>query len=354
MDLAVTSIAPSEMIRPLRGILVPMARALRVAAVQMECRNGDVAGNLARATAHVEEAARRGAELVLLPELLAAGYELSEAIWDAGEPSHGPTARWLAEQSRRHRIHLGASFLEAEDEDFYNTFVLTTPSGDEAGRVRKQTPALFEAYFTRGGAGPHVIRTELGVIGVGICYENQLAYLPQLLTEGDVDLVLMPHSAPSPARGFPWIQEIGIRRYEDLLRTLPAFYARALGVPVVMTNKCGQWKSSIPGLPFLRQRSRFGGFSAIADGNGDVKTPAVADERVLVADVHLDAARKSHVCPPCSGRWSRAMPIGAVLARVPEILGARWYARSEMRRRKARALSRARVKTRAHDAQRPN
>ncbi|MDY6797094.1 MAG: hypothetical protein SWK76_17705 [Actinomycetota bacterium] len=49
---------------------------------------------------------------------------------------------------------LATGFLEAEGEDFYNTFVHCNPSGEEDGRVRKQTPAFAEAYYTRCDTGP--------------------------------------------------------------------------------------------------------------------------------------------------------------------------------------------------------
>lgn len=314
------------------------ARSIRVAALQLESRNGDIEGNLSRASVHVAEAARRGAELVLAPELLAAGYLLTEAIWDGAEPTNGPTVRWLEGEARRHGIFLGTSFLEASGEDFFNTFVLCAPSGAECGRVRKETPALFETYFTRGDAGPHVIRTELGAIGVGICYENQLAFLPERLTSGDVDLVLMPHSAPSPPAG-TMLGNRFARVFDDALRSLPGFYAGALGVPVVLANKSGPWTSPLPGLPFMTQRSRFPGLSAIADGDGTVRASMGPEEGVIVESVTMDPSQKTHACPPCRGRWARAMPVSAALARVPEMLGTRWYARSARRKARARAGS---------------
>ena len=51
----------------------------------MPCRNGHIDGNLAGALAHVAAVPREGAELILLPELLAAGYIYTPALWDAGE-----------------------------------------------------------------------------------------------------------------------------------------------------------------------------------------------------------------------------------------------------------------------------
>jgi predicted amidohydrolase len=101
----------------------------------MASRNGDPAGNLTRALSFVEEAAGLGAQLILLPELMPTGYLFSDELWDAAEPTQGLTARWLREQARRLGVHLGTSFLEADGEDFFNTFVLATPEGAEATRA---------------------------------------------------------------------------------------------------------------------------------------------------------------------------------------------------------------------------
>ena len=70
-------------------------RQLRVAAVQVECQPGQVQANLDHASHLVEEAARREAQLVLLPELMPSGYLLTEEIWNYAEPFNGPTVAWL-------------------------------------------------------------------------------------------------------------------------------------------------------------------------------------------------------------------------------------------------------------------
>jgi len=235
-------------------------------------------------------------------------------------------------------VYLGASYLEADGEDFFNTFVLTDPSGDEAGRVRKQTPALFEAFFTRGDAGAHVIETAIGKIGVGICYENQLAYTPRLFHTHAADLVLMPHSAPSPQPRHPLPRSV-VAQYEEMLRSLPTLYAELLGVPVVLVNKSGPWRSTLPGLPLFAQDSHFPGLSGIADSDGKLKAQLGAEPGVLVADVVLDTGRRKANAPVCHGRWSRPMPWSAHFLRLIEVAGSTWYARSEERRARARAIT---------------
>src|SRR5215470_16516131 len=133
------------------------ARTLRVAIVQMRSLNHDIDGNLKRATEFAEKATAQGAKLVLYPEFMPTGSYLSFDTWDSAEPSNGKTVQWLKSTSRRLHVWLGAGFFEADGEDFYDTFVLTTPDGQEAGRVRKAVPAEAEAYFFRGYENPHVI-----------------------------------------------------------------------------------------------------------------------------------------------------------------------------------------------------
>jgi len=314
-------------------------RALSVAAVQVRSENGKIAENLRRAEPLLERAASQGAGLILLPEFLAAGYVFSEEIWDGGEPREGPTARWLRAQSRRLGVYLGSSFLEAEGEDFFNTFVLTTPDGAEAGRVRKQTPALFEAFFTRGGAGTHVIHAEVGRIGVGICYENQLAYTPRLMCAQAVDLMLMPHAAPVPDAGLS-VPQKARTLFEESLKRLPVVYASRLGIPVVFCNKSGPWRSPLPGLPCFPQTGAFPGLSSVVDAGGSLKSRLGPEEGVALAEVRLDRPASAGAWGRTHGRWAMDVPPVANLCRLVELRGRLSYRLNARRKRRAREIAR--------------
>ena len=313
-------------------------RELRVAAVQMESENGAVEANLERATPLADEAAGQGAKLVVFPEFMPTGYIFTREIWDGAEPSDGPAMAWLAENSKRLGIHLGTSFLEAEGEDFFNTFVITGPDGKVAGRVRKQTPAAAEAYFFKGEKGSHVIETDIGTIGVGICYENQLAFTPGLMHGHSADIVLMPHSAPAPTPAW-WLHRKRSQAIADVLRKLPVYYANILGVPVVFINKTGPFVSPVPGMPFYPQNSHFPGESTIADSDGSILVRLGADEGIAVADVHLEEALKARSAPPCYGRWSMEIPVEIYAFITAEVTGRAWYSLSSERKKKAREIS---------------
>ena len=312
-------------------------RTIRVAAVQMVSENGCVAANLAHATPLIEQAGKDGAELVLLPEFMPTGYYLGEDIWLAAEPAEGPTVMWLKNNSKRLGIWLGTSFLEADGKDFFNTFVLTDPLGEVLGRVRKQTPAIWEAYFFRGESGSHAIDTTLGKVGVGICFDNQTADVAAILSKQSVDLVLMPHSYPVPAGSS------GMFRKERMIRNLEMIaplYASLLGVPVVLANKCGPWESPIPGPPLGKTTgSRFPGLSTIVDSDSSVKARLGDEEGVIVADVMTDPARKRHAVPPRYGRYVLPGPPQRTLVRLIEGMGRLRYGLSSTRRSRARSVS---------------
>lgn len=310
-----------------------MPENFRVAAVQIDCRPGEVSRNLAHAYAMVARAAQQGALVVLLPELMPGGYGMTEEIWDSAETINGRSVEWLMNTAGRYRIHLGFTFLEAEGEDFYNTFVLAGPDGECLGRVRKNPPASVEAYLYKAGADRHVIDTALGRIGIGICYENLLYEQMCFLYRENVDLVLSPFAA---GRIKPFIPG-DIERFDNLLINSRAVFARTLGVPVVMANRVGLLDTDLPGiLPHLK--SSFPGLSSIVDYDGEVKAELGGEEGVIVADVHTghDAKRKGD--PVRYGKmWGIPVPWYAFIWPMSQKWGEKSYA-SNVRRR-ARALS---------------
>jgi N-carbamoylputrescine amidase len=311
------------------------ARRLRVAIVQMASANHDIAGNLARATPLAGEAVRRGARLVLFPELMSTGYSLYYDIWESAEPSHGLTSRWLAATAARLGAYIGASFLEASGDDFFNTFILAGPDGREAGRVRKQVPADAEAYFFKGEIGPHVIETALGRIGVGICAESYYCFLANQMAERQADLILMPHSAPdcSASGGLPAAPGTH----------LGLWYARRLGIPVAFVNKVGPWTTRTLAPPPPETHGFFPGRSAIVDSDASVLVSMNDAAGVGIADVTLDPRRKAPPGPVCRGVGIAELaiggPAGADAVTRTQAAGAAAYLANPERPLKARAIS---------------
>jgi N-carbamoylputrescine amidase len=311
-------------------------RTLRVAAVQVESKNGEAEANLANAEPWVRDAAARGAVLVLCPEFLATGYIYDESIWRSGEPRHGATESWLMRLAAECRIFVGASYLEADGDDFYNTFALASPRGEIVGRVRKESLPAFEGWYFKSSDEPKYIDTELGRIGVGICNDNHTAVFLRRMIADEPDLILMPHSAPC---GF------GVSRLiRDSLRTIAAFYARSFGVPVVLVNKVGsRGRTPLPIAPFARVPYRFPGLSSVVNSDGRIADKLAHDEGIAIADVVVTSAHSRPTAEARRGYWAvppKRFPraLGLVM-RLLDRAGRRAYAKSTARVAAARATS---------------
>ena len=274
------------------------ARPLRIAVVQMKSLDHDIDGNLRRATTYADEAAGRGAQFVLFPEFMATGSYLSFDTWDSAEPSQGKSVEWLKSTSRRLHIWLGAGFFEASGADFYDTFVLTGPSGDEVGRVRKQIPAGAEGYFFRGDVGPHVISTAIGKIGVGICAESYYCFAVSQFLKDSADFIVMPHSSPDMSNSGGLPSPPGTH--------IASWYSKKLGVPVAMVNKVGRSYKPPPN----EINGVFPGRSAIVDSDGAVLQSMDDREGIGIANITIDPSRKTHADEVCTGVGIAELAVG--------------------------------------------
>ncbi|MBN1227430.1 MAG: carbon-nitrogen hydrolase family protein [Deltaproteobacteria bacterium] len=309
---------------------------LKVAAVQSSSVSKNIEGNLAHAKEIVKNAADEGAELILLPELMPSGYIISKKIWDMAEPNNGITVQWLRATSKEFGVWLGTTFLEAEGVDFYNTFVLTRPDGTESGRVRKQRLPGHETLFVRGDKGLHVIETDIGRIGIGICFEATLCFLMQQFYLHSVDLVLLPTADPLTESEYNGPKE---KWTHDLSSETTQLYAQTLGVPTILANHGGPWISPLPGfLP--EQNSWYRGQSTIADSDGIIKLTLEQDEDYIVAEVTLDPSRKTSQVPECFGQYCKEMDIGSRIYQiVSETIGSIVYTFNLERMMKALEIS---------------
>jgi len=230
---------------------------------------------------------------------------------------------------------MGTSFLEACDEDFYNTFALAASDGSIAGRVRKNPPASLEAYFYRGGNDSHVIDTVLGRIGLGICFENLLYNHLLELQGASVDLILQPMAA-----GRPKPMKAGdIELFDGMIKRCAPYHVRTLGVPVAFSNQVGAISTELPG-GFGEFNSSFPGYSQIVDSDGVVKARMKAEEGVIVAEVVLSPERKRSKRPHCyGGMWAFPMPWYAYIWPETQKMGEKDYLENPRRRQAALAIA---------------
>ena len=310
-------------------------KKLRVAAIQMVCEAGKVEANLKHGGTLIHQAVQEGAELVLLPELMPSGYMATEDIWDCAETMEGKSVSWLTSTAKKYGIYLGFTFLEAEGEDFYNAFVLATPTGDIAGRVRKSPPASIEANFYKEGNDPHVIETDIGRIGVSICYENLLYDQICELAELNVDFMLCPSAAGRPKAILP----NDVQRFESMLKEWRGLYGDVLGVPALMANRVGILETELPGmLPYLK--SSFPGLSFIANADDLLLSELGDAEGIIVENIELNPSKKRSAAPKRYGKmWAKPVPWYSFIWPMTQKTGEKAYKKNSRRPLKALSIS---------------
>jgi predicted amidohydrolase len=205
---------------------------LVVGAVQM-CSRADLRVNLASVTALTEEAAAKGAQLIVLPECFAFlgrnerdKLEIAEELDDTRP---GPVLSALLELASRLNVHIvGGGMAErvaGDDRRTYNTAVVVGPDGRLAAKYRKlhlfdvDIPGgatLRESDGTVAGDAPLVVPVGPARVGVTICYDVRFPelYREMALNQG-AEVFLVPAAFTAHTGRAHWHLLLRARAIED-------------------------------------------------------------------------------------------------------------------------------------------
>ena len=154
-------------------------RNVTVAATQMAC-TWDREETLERAAGLVEEAAQKGANIVLLQELFETPYfcqqERTEYLKLATTVEENPAIAYFQKMAKQKELVIPVSFYEKAGNTAFNSVAVIDADGSILGVYRKTHiphSLLYEEkfYFTPGDTGFRAWKTQFGTIGVGICWD---------------------------------------------------------------------------------------------------------------------------------------------------------------------------------------
>ncbi|CAI9100678.1 OLC1v1037829C1 [Oldenlandia corymbosa var. corymbosa] len=162
--------------------------------------------NIARARKAIEEAAQQGAQLVLLPEIWNSPYSndcfplYAEDINAGGSAS--PSTAMLSELSQRLKITIvGGSIPERSGDKIFNTCCVFGADGTIKGKHRKihlfdiDIPGkmtFMESKTLTAGESPTIVDTDVGRIGIGICYDIRFQELAAIYAARGAHLLCYP------------------------------------------------------------------------------------------------------------------------------------------------------------------
>jgi N-carbamoylputrescine amidase len=262
-----------------------MSQKFQVGLVQM-AMSADPQENAEKAAARVAEAARRGAQVVCLPELFRSPYFCQRedaALFDLAEPVPGPSTERLAKVAREHGVVVVVPVFERRAPGLYhNSAVLLDADGRTAGLYRKMhipdDPAFYEKfYFTPGDLGFQAVQTRFAKVGTLICWDQWYPEGARLAALRGAEILFYP-----TAIGWhPHEKATHGAAQRDAWRTVQRGHAIANGCFVAAVNRVGHERPS-PADAGLE----FWGSSFLCDPLGVVLAEASTDrEEVLVAEV---------------------------------------------------------------------
>jgi omega-amidase len=237
---------------------------LTVSLAQMNVKAGNPRANWEQMQAMTQEAARRGSDLVLLPELWDNGYALEKAK-DTASPIGGGLFAQVATLARSANIHILGSMLEKRGVGVYNSAALFSPRSGVMGAYRKihLFGLMNEPSFLSPGESPLTLDTPWGRSGIAICYDLRFPELLRRYAVEGAKVLFLPAEWPE-ARLAHWRSLLQARAIEN------QYF-------VVACNAVGEHNGTV-----------YGGHSMVFDPWGELMAECGRDETMITVKIDTD------------------------------------------------------------------
>ena len=245
-------------------------KKVTVAAVQMYC-NRSREENLEAAERAVRDAAARGAQVILLPELFETWYFCQERNYSsyglAMTLEENPAVQRLRRVAEELRVVLPVSFFERDGNVTYNSIAVIDADGSVLGVYRKThipDDHFYQEkfYFTPGNTGFRVWDTAYGRIGVGICWDQWFPEAARCMALMGAQLLFYPTAIGSE----PIIECDSMPHWRRVMQG----HAAANLMPVIAANRIGtETVEPCEGNGGQTSALNFYGSSFIADETGE-------------------------------------------------------------------------------------
>jgi N-carbamoylputrescine amidase len=259
-------------------------RKVTVAATQMAC-GWDVSANIANADRLVRTAAKEGAQIILIQELLERCYfcqkQIPAYLEFATSVDENPAIRHMRALARELQVVLPVSFYERANNVLFNSVAVIDADGENLGVYRKSHipdgPGYSEKYyFSPGDTGFRVWHTRYAAIGVGICWDQWFPECARAMALQGAELLFYPTAIGSE----PHDAAIDSRAHWQRVQQ---GHAGANVMPLIASNRIGRETQDDFAITFY-------GSSFIADESGaKVAEADASSEAVLTHTFDLDA-----------------------------------------------------------------
>ena len=239
----------------------------------------------------MREAAKNGAEVILLPELFERQYFCQERCYEyynyAKPVEKNEAVQYFKNVAKELNVVLPISFYEKDGCSLYNSMAMIDSDGTIMGVYRKThipDDHYYQEkfYFSPGNTGFKVWDTHFGKIGAGICWDQWFPETARCLALAGAEIILYPTAIGSEPI-------LNCDSMEHWRRCMQGHSASNI-IPVAAANRIGLEKVE-PSKENGGQSSSilFYGSSFITDETGAlIKTSSRDKEEILTASFDLD------------------------------------------------------------------
>jgi agmatine deiminase len=242
--------------------------------------------NIEKTKAKIEEASKRGAQIICLQELYRTKYfpqEENEKVNELAETIPGESTKVFSAIAKKNKIVLIVPLFEKHSNGkHYNTAVVIDSNGEILGAYRKvhipNDPLFYEQnYFDQSDFGYEVYKTRYACIGVLICYDQWFPEPARINALKGAEIIFYP-TAIGWVKGYTSADG----DWHDAWKTVQRAHAIENGVHVAAVNRVGE-----------EGQLKFWGGSFVSDSFGKIlKEASYENDEVLVVKVDLSKNKR--------------------------------------------------------------
>ena len=252
--------------------------------------SGNVRVNLEKAVRLVEKAAKRGAQIICLPELFLSTYfcqgPKNKKFFELAETVPGPATATLSKLAKQYRLVILCSiFQKTKDKKYFNSLVVIGTKGEIIGIYHKMhIPTLpleyysENYYFEKGDKGFKVFKTPYGNIGTLICYDQWFPEAARIAASKGAQIIFYPTAIGWPEGNPKWKKQAEHEAWQITQRS----HGIDNNIFIAAVNRVG-----------LEKDIRFWGSSFVSDPYGRLLAEASTNkEEILIARIDYEVTEK--------------------------------------------------------------
>ncbi len=243
---------------------------VKVLLVQLEAVAGDIEKNIDKVEKLLENSGFNSCDLIVLPELWTIGWDCTHFNKYSEKLSDSKTLAFLKTLAKKYNSNIigGSSVLNKNSQKDRNTCIILNRNGEILNTYDKYH--LFshrgqsEGTYLEEGDGPVIVKTDVGNIGISICYDIRFPEMFRLYAFNGADFIVNMAAWP--------------KSFTDEYVTLAK--ARAIENQIYFVSSCLTGK--------INDSFDFSGHSFVTDYKGRIVAKLAEEEKVLYAELDID------------------------------------------------------------------